>query len=173
MNASAVTDLYAYEWSFKILRYHEHCKSFITQALIRLLNYYTTWLRNVALQNKLKINDQLAYFQPIINEEIFQSKYNFIYLVSFFFVRYQDVHNQSYIMVKASGRWLGVRLDLLASLLMGAVSLAAVLVSQDGGRCIWDSSPILSRLRHSCSRLRYQNKSTRPNSHQLRKLVDL
>ena len=39
-------------------------------------------------------------------------------------------------MVKASGRWLGVRLDLLASMLIGVVSLAAVLVSQDGGRCI-------------------------------------
>ncbi|KAL9951147.1 hypothetical protein ACROYT_G043760 [Oculina patagonica] len=47
------------------------------------------------------------------------------------FYRYQDVHNQSYIMVMASGRWLGVRLDLLASLLIGAVALAAVLVSQD------------------------------------------
>jgi len=45
--------------------------------------------------------------------------------------RYQDVHNQSYIMVMASGRWLGVRLDLLTSVLIGAVSLAAVLVSQD------------------------------------------
>ncbi|XP_078347301.1 ATP-binding cassette sub-family C member 4-like [Oculina patagonica] len=47
------------------------------------------------------------------------------------FYRHQDVHNQSFIMVKASGRWLGVRLDLLASLLIGAVSLAAVFVSQD------------------------------------------
>ena len=53
-----------------------------------------------------------------------------------FSVRYQDVHNQSFILVKASGRWLGVRLDLLASILIGAVSLAAVLVSQDAGRCI-------------------------------------
>ena len=39
-------------------------------------------------------------------------------------------------MVMASGRWLGVRLDLLASMLIGTVSLAAVLVSQDAGRCI-------------------------------------
>ena len=39
-------------------------------------------------------------------------------------------------MVMASGRWLGVRLDLLISMLIGAVSLAAVLVSQDAGRCI-------------------------------------
>ena len=39
-------------------------------------------------------------------------------------------------MVMASGRWLGVRLDILASMLIGIVSLAAVLVSQDAGRCI-------------------------------------
>ena len=37
-------------------------------------------------------------------------------------------------MVMASGRWLGVRLDLLSSLLTGAVAFAAVLVSQDAGR---------------------------------------
>ena len=48
--------------------------------------------------------------------------------------RYQDVHNQTYIMVMASGRWLGVRLDCLASLLAGAVAVAAVLVSQDAGK---------------------------------------
>ncbi|XP_078348711.1 ATP-binding cassette sub-family C member 4-like [Oculina patagonica] len=45
--------------------------------------------------------------------------------------RCQDVHTQSYIMVMASGRWLGVRLDLLTGLFTGAVALAAVLVSQD------------------------------------------
>ena len=54
----------------------------------------------------------------------------------FYSVRYQDVHNQSYILVMASGRWLGVRLDLLASMLIGVVSLAAVLVSQDAGKYI-------------------------------------
>ena len=37
-------------------------------------------------------------------------------------------------MVMASGRWLGVRLDCLASLLAGAVAVAAVLVSQDAGK---------------------------------------
>ena len=52
------------------------------------------------------------------------------------FRRYQDVHNQSFIMVLASGRWLGVRLDLLSSLLIGAVALAAVLAAQDAGRYI-------------------------------------
>ena len=49
---------------------------------------------------------------------------------------YQDVHNQSCIMVMASARWLGVRPELLASLLIGAVAKAAVLVSQDAGRYI-------------------------------------
>ena len=47
--------------------------------------------------------------------------------------RYQDVHNHSYIMVMASGRWLGVRLDLVAALLIGTVAMAAVLTSQDAG----------------------------------------
>ena len=51
-------------------------------------------------------------------------------------LRYQDVHNQAYIMVMASGRWLGARLDCLASLLVGAVALAAILVSQDAGKLI-------------------------------------
>ena len=36
----------------------------------------------------------------------------------------------------ASGRWLGTRLDLLASVLISAVALAAVVVSQDVGRYI-------------------------------------
>ena len=49
-------------------------------------------------------------------------------------LRYEDVHNQAYIMVMASGRWLGARLDCLASLLVGAVALAAILVSQDAGK---------------------------------------
>ena len=37
-------------------------------------------------------------------------------------------------MVMASGRWLGARLDCLASLLVGAVAVAAILVSQDAGK---------------------------------------
>ena len=47
-------------------------------------------------------------------------------------VRVVDI--KTIIMVLASGRWLGVRLDLLSALLTGAVALAAVLVSQDAGR---------------------------------------
>ena len=36
--------------------------------------------------------------------------------------------------VMACGRWLGVRLDLIASLMTTTVALSAVLVSQDAGR---------------------------------------
>lgn len=56
-------------------------------------------------------------------------------LTEYFFHRFQDVHTQSYIMVLASGRWLSVRIELLSSLLTGVVALAAILVSQDAGRC--------------------------------------
>ena len=56
-------------------------------------------------------------------------------LTEHFFHRFQDVHTQSYIMVLASGRWLSVRIELLSSLLTGVVALAAILVSQDAGRC--------------------------------------
>ena len=37
-------------------------------------------------------------------------------------------------MVVASGRWLGVRLDVIISLLIGTVALAAVSASQDAGK---------------------------------------
>ena len=50
------------------------------------------------------------------------------------FFSYQDVHTQSFIMVVASNRWLGVRLDFLSALLIGVVALAAILVSQDAGK---------------------------------------
>ena len=51
------------------------------------------------------------------------------------FFRHQDIHTQSYIMVLASQRWLGVRLDSLSALLTGAVALAAVLfVAKDAGK---------------------------------------
>ena len=35
----------------------------------------------------------------------------------------------------ASGRWLAVRLDLLTAILIGAVALGEISVSQDAGRC--------------------------------------
>ena len=39
-------------------------------------------------------------------------------------------------MVMGSGRWLGVRLDVIMSLLIGTVALAAILVSRDAGKYI-------------------------------------
>ena len=46
---------------------------------------------------------------------------------------YQDTHTQSFVMVTASGRWFGVRLDAIISLLIGLVVSVVVLVSQDAG----------------------------------------
>ncbi|XP_078346056.1 ATP-binding cassette subfamily C member 4-like [Oculina patagonica] len=45
--------------------------------------------------------------------------------------RYQDTHNRAYYMVLAGTRWLGIRLDLLSALLIGAVALTAALYSHD------------------------------------------
>ena len=50
------------------------------------------------------------------------------------FFSYQDVHTQSFIMVVASHRWLGARLDSLSALLTGVVALAALFMSQDAGK---------------------------------------
>ena len=50
------------------------------------------------------------------------------------FRRYQDTHNQISIMVMASARWFGVRLDVVASLIVGSVAAAAVFVAQDAGK---------------------------------------
>ena len=55
--------------------------------------------------------------------------YSYIHIIVV--LRYQDIHTQSCIMVFASQRWLGVRLDCLSALLTCAVALAAVFVSQD------------------------------------------
>ena len=52
----------------------------------------------------------------------------------FLFPRYQDTHNQISIMVMASARWLGVRLDVVAFLIVGSVAAAAVFVAQDAGK---------------------------------------
>lgn len=66
-----------------------------------------------------------------------RERYNFnSYIVLFIRFRYQDIHTQAYIMVFATQRWLGVRLDCLSAVLTGAAALAAVFVSQDAGKCI-------------------------------------
>ncbi|KAL9955987.1 hypothetical protein ACROYT_G037398 [Oculina patagonica] len=45
--------------------------------------------------------------------------------------RYQDTHTRAYYMILAGTRWLGIRLDLLSALLIGAVALTAALYSHD------------------------------------------
>ena len=57
----------------------------------------------------------------------------FTLIFSFLTDSYQDTHTQSFIMVTASGRWFGVRLDAIISLLIGLVVSVVVLVSQDAG----------------------------------------
>ena len=47
---------------------------------------------------------------------------------------YQDTHNRAYYMVLAGTRWLGIRLDLLSALLVGAVVLVAALHSHNSGK---------------------------------------
>ena len=47
--------------------------------------------------------------------------------------RHQDVHNQVFSMVKAAGRWLGVRIDALSSLFVGLVAAMSVLILQEAG----------------------------------------
>ena len=47
---------------------------------------------------------------------------------------YQDTHNRAYYMVLAGTRWLGIRLDLLSALLIGAVALLAAFYSHNNGK---------------------------------------
>ena len=59
---------------------------------------------------------------------------NFIQFV--FFPRYQDENTQAFFMVVSSNRWLSVRLDLLSSVFITAVAVAAVLVSESSGQLV-------------------------------------
>ena len=47
---------------------------------------------------------------------------------------YQDSHNRAYYMVLAGTRWLGIRLDFLSALLIGAVALFAAFYSHNNGK---------------------------------------
>lgn len=60
--------------------------------------------------------------------------YNFFSL----FLRHQDVHNRVFSMVLASSRWLGVRADALCSVLITAVALMVVFLSQNPGMVLYD-----------------------------------
>ena len=55
-------------------------------------------------------------------------------------------------MMMASGRWFGVRLDAIISLLIGLVVLVAVLVYQDAGMC--SSNQINYTVTRSCTLLK-------------------
>ena len=48
--------------------------------------------------------------------------------------RFRDTHNRAYYMVLAGTRWLGIRLDLLSALLVGAVALILALHSHNSGK---------------------------------------
>jgi len=50
--------------------------------------------------------------------------------------RYQDTHSRAYFMVLASTRWLGIRLDLLSALLIGAVAFFAALQTQSNAALV-------------------------------------
>ena len=53
-----------------------------------------------------------------------------------FFPRYQDENTQAFFMVVSSNRWLSVRLDLLSSVFITAVAVAAILVSENPGQLV-------------------------------------
>ena len=48
--------------------------------------------------------------------------------------RYQDENTQAFFMVVSSNRWLTVRLDLLSSLFVTIVAVAAILVLENPGQ---------------------------------------
>ena len=48
----------------------------------------------------------------------------------------QDVHNQVFSMVLASGRWLGVRADFLVSVLVVSVAFGTVIFAEDAGKIV-------------------------------------
>ena len=84
-----------------------------------------------------RFNAKDSFFQRMFEcerldseNEVKKTKSCIIIIVPF---RYQDLHTKSYIMVFASQRWLGVRLDCLSALLTAATALASVIASQDAG----------------------------------------
>ena len=58
---------------------------------------------------------------------------NFIQFL-IFFPRYQDGNTQAFFMVVSSNRWLSIRLDLLSSVFITVVAVAATLVSENPGQ---------------------------------------
>ena len=50
--------------------------------------------------------------------------------------RHQDKHNQAFYLCLASVRWMGVRVDFLSALFVGAVAFSIILISQDAGKTV-------------------------------------
>ncbi|XP_022794841.1 multidrug resistance-associated protein 4-like [Stylophora pistillata] len=103
----------------------------ISMLVFFLSNYYLKTARELKRLESISRSPVFAHFsETLVGLDTIRTRGRQTDFVDALY-RYQDVHNQAYIMVMASGRWLGTRLDFLASLLVGAVALAAVLVSQD------------------------------------------
>ncbi|CAH3108628.1 unnamed protein product, partial [Pocillopora meandrina] len=103
----------------------------ISMLVVFLSNYYLKTARELKRLESISRSPVFAHFsETLIGLDTIRTRGRQTDFVDALY-RYQDVHNQAYIMVMASGRWLGTRLDCLASLLVGAVALAAILVSQD------------------------------------------
>ncbi|XP_022777795.1 multidrug resistance-associated protein 4-like, partial [Stylophora pistillata] len=100
-------------------------------VVVVLSNYYLKTARELKRLESISRSPVFAHFsETLVGLDTIRTRGRQTDFVDTLY-RYQDVHNQVYIMVMASGRWLGTRLDCLASLLVGAVALAAVFVSQD------------------------------------------
>ncbi|PFX22992.1 Multidrug resistance-associated protein 4 [Stylophora pistillata] len=103
----------------------------ISVLVVVLSNYYLKTARELKRLESISRSPVFAHFSDtLVGLDTIRTRGRQTDFVAALY-RYQDVHKQAYIMVIASGRWLGTRLDCLASLLVGAVALAAVLVSQD------------------------------------------
>jgi len=51
-----------------------------------------------------------------------------------YFSRYQDENTRAFFMVMSSNRWLSIRLDLLFTVFVTIVAVAAILVSESPGQ---------------------------------------
>ncbi|CAH3108625.1 unnamed protein product [Pocillopora meandrina] len=103
----------------------------ISMLVVFLSNYYLKTARELKRLESISRSPVFAHFsETLIGLDTIRTRGRQTDFVDVLY-RYQDVHNQAYVMVMASGRWLGTRLDCLASLLVGAFAVAAILVSQD------------------------------------------
>ena len=50
------------------------------------------------------------------------------------FFRYQDENTQAFFMVVSCNRWLGIRMDLLCSVFVTIVAVAAISIRENSGK---------------------------------------